>query len=158
GDKINLQWTVDSDDPNTQFDVERSADGNRFEHIGHINGNHNTGINETYSFADGSAQEGINYYRLKVITGKGHPVYSQIIQVKAPASVSPIQIAIAGTKELKINVKKATSVILCNAAGQVVTSLLLKAGMNNISIAQLSPGLYFLRSVEYNLTKRFYAE
>ena len=60
-----LQWNTASETNNNYFSVERSADGKNFKAIGQVKGAGNSTQENSYSFLDVWAPEGINYYRLK---------------------------------------------------------------------------------------------
>jgi len=85
GDKINnssvgLEWTsVDEKDLN-YYEVERSEDGIRFAGIGTVQARDLQRV--TYTYVDGKAVFGNNYYRLKVMDDNGKFVYSNTIVVQ----------------------------------------------------------------------------
>ena len=83
---ITLNWTTLSEVNNFGFDLERSGDGEAFEHIVFIPGNGTTNEPQFYTFDDelpGAAE--IYYYRLRQVDTNGSAEYSKVLQV----SVSP---------------------------------------------------------------------
>jgi len=62
-----LTWYTASETNNNYFKIERSADGEFFEEIGHVNGAGNSNSTIMYQFIDESAPQSKNYYRLSQI-------------------------------------------------------------------------------------------
>lgn len=76
-----LQW-VTTDEINTKnFEVEWSVNGVDFSSVGVIPSDHSSSANKTYSFVHKTPDEGINYYRLKMIDLDGHYTYSAIVKI-----------------------------------------------------------------------------
>ena len=64
--KALLKWTIDAEEFNTNYYIERSKTGYDFETIGNVSG---TGIQNSilnYDFIDNSPASGTNYYRLRI--------------------------------------------------------------------------------------------
>ncbi|MFC5270553.1 hypothetical protein [Adhaeribacter terreus] len=78
---IALNWTTASEKDNDRFEIERSANGRNFEKIAIIKGNGNSSNQINYNYLDGTANKGLNYYRLKQIDFNGAHEYSRIISV-----------------------------------------------------------------------------
>ena len=76
--KIKLIWEVDSEVDFEKYDIERSHNGKEFQKIGSISSNKN----ESYYFVDEKPNEGINYYRLKLIDKDGKYTYSKIVSIQ----------------------------------------------------------------------------
>ena len=83
-----LTWKVAGEKINTQYVVERSADGIHFNAIGTVNG---TGLH-TYTYNDPGLQRGNRYYRVKEMNA-GRSYYSHIIAVLMGSSTGQLQIA-----------------------------------------------------------------
>jgi len=79
---ISLEWETASEINNSHFDVERSADGNKFESISRINGHGSTSVTSSYSLTDKAPLKGLNYYRLKQVDFDNTTSYSKTIVVK----------------------------------------------------------------------------
>ena len=76
--EVILRWETASEEDNSHFVVERSADGNSFEAIGTVAGNGTTSEINHYSLVDKDPYYGYNYYRLKQVDFDGDYEYSQI--------------------------------------------------------------------------------
>jgi hypothetical protein len=82
-DKVELDWTTESEVNNYGFDVERKADDNKWILLGFVAGNGNTNTPKSYYFVDNSLSGGSNfYYRLKQIDTDGNFEYSEIVEVE----------------------------------------------------------------------------
>ena len=78
-----LQWKVAQVKNVTSFDVERKA-GNTWENIGNVVVT--SALQNDYNFKDVAANNGINYYRLKINDGNGSFIYSNIVSVSLKTS------------------------------------------------------------------------
>jgi surface protein len=79
--KVILNWKTASEQNNTGFDVERSADGRSWSKIGFIPGKINSALLSSYSYSDLSPLKGLSYYRLKQIDLDKRFSYSRIIRI-----------------------------------------------------------------------------
>jgi cephalosporin-C deacetylase len=78
-DKTNeLTWTTTTEINNTGFEIERSADGKRWQRLDFVQGKGNSNEVNTYNFID-NAPLPINYYRLRQIDVNGDFEYSPIV-------------------------------------------------------------------------------
>lgn len=77
-----LYWATASEQNNSHFEIERSADGSTFEKIGEVQGANNSSIETRYSYVDKTPHQGINYYRLKQVDFDGGYEYSNIVVLK----------------------------------------------------------------------------
>lgn len=77
-----LDWATASEENNSYFDVERSADGVHFFRIGRVEGSGNSSIRQDYQFKDFSPAKGKNYYRLKHTDNDGRYEYTHVVMVQ----------------------------------------------------------------------------
>jgi hypothetical protein len=77
---INVSWNVSSEDRLSHYVIERSTDGRTFNSIGN-----RTALNSTspltYTFTDLTPNNGVNYYRLKMVDQDGAFKFSAIVRV-----------------------------------------------------------------------------
>ena len=66
-----LTWTTASEENNSHFDIERSADGKTYSKISTVQGNGTTSLSHTYQAYDDKPLNGINYYRIKQFDADG---------------------------------------------------------------------------------------
>jgi hypothetical protein len=84
GDNYNhLYWKTASEIETNHFEVERSSDGNNFTTIGKVNATGNSLTLQNYSFEDKVRNDGLNYYRLKIVDEDGKYKHSGIIALTA---------------------------------------------------------------------------
>ena len=76
--KVNLRWQTSNDTNVNGFDIERMT-GNTWDKIGFVKSLGTVAIVNNYTFTDDKPQNGINYYRLKIIDNDGKTIYSSII-------------------------------------------------------------------------------
>ncbi|MFK8007481.1 MAG: T9SS type A sorting domain-containing protein [Saprospiraceae bacterium] len=75
---VHLQWETASERNTSHFSIERSTNGIDFKEIGSIQGSGDGVIAQHYTFKDISPENGINYYRLKIIDNDDTFEYSNI--------------------------------------------------------------------------------
>jgi alpha-tubulin suppressor-like RCC1 family protein len=76
---VHLSWTTAELGGNQFFEIERSADGIKFDAVGKVEAK--TGSYSSYSFDDQSVPSGILYYRIKQFDKDGSFMYSEIRSV-----------------------------------------------------------------------------
>ena len=76
-----LQWVTLSEANNDYFIVEKTADGNNFEHVGMQDGAGNSTFSTYYFMMDDKVENIINYYRLKQVDFDGAHKYSEKISI-----------------------------------------------------------------------------
>ena len=75
-EQVLLQFKTLTETNNAFFDVERSADGSRYEPIGRVDGAGNSAVIQKYVFTDPKPLQGINYYRLRQVDFDGQFTFS----------------------------------------------------------------------------------
>jgi Peptidase family C25 len=80
--KTVISWETENEVDFDGFDVEKSFDSNKFVKIGHVKGSGSANEQNYYSFDDLFPNEGVNYYRLKMIDLDGKTSYSKIVSTK----------------------------------------------------------------------------
>lgn len=94
-DNAKLNWTVEGDEENKYFEVERSTDGRVFKSIAKINAVGNGRSVNTYETVDQRLSGlGANtvFYRIKQTDINGNIVYSSIKNLNATRRSTPVQI------------------------------------------------------------------
>lgn len=94
-DNAKLNWTVEGDEDNKYFEVERSTDGRVFKPLSKINALGNGRSVNTYETVD-QRLSGLGaatvYYRIKQTDINGNIVYSSIKNLNATRKSTPVQI------------------------------------------------------------------
>ncbi len=86
---INVEWNVENESNLREYEVEKSTDGNVYKKVNTTSAR-NIPISQ-YAWADGDAQAGYNYYRIKSIDVNGKIEYSKVVKV----FISPAKQSIA---------------------------------------------------------------
>jgi len=73
-----VQWETASERNTSHFSVETSTNGIDFHEVGRVHGSGDGMIANQYSFKDMSPENGINYYRLKIVDHDNTFEYSPI--------------------------------------------------------------------------------
>ena len=81
GSIAKLEWITASEMNNSHFEIERSKEGEVFEHIATVNGAGTTQNPQFYEYIDETAQSGQWYYRLKQVDFNGDFEYFRIREV-----------------------------------------------------------------------------
>jgi hypothetical protein len=149
--KNTIYWKALNQNAISQFELERSANGQQFQKIATV------GLNETidqYNFIDdnlGTAPD--YYYRLKVIKTTGNIDYSKVIKIskqKRPIELTAIYPQpIRSTINVELQSDKTTSATITirdlNGIVSVLKQVNLQTGtniINNIDVSKLAAGTY----------------
>jgi hypothetical protein len=154
GDKVGLQWTTAASDNYAYFEVQRSTDGRTFADIARVDRPAIAGGAFTYSDEPGPADT--LFYRLKIVADGNSYTYSNIVSITRRAEAGLGFYFDGAAKQLQITVQQPTSVVIVNAAGMLVKTIMLVPGRNNVSVAGLAAGIYFLHDRKTNTNKRFF--
>jgi len=83
--KVDLNWTTETEINNDYFVVERSADNESFTAIGQVDGYGNSSQRHNYDYEDLKPLKGISYYRLKQTDYDGHVEYLPTVVINNTA-------------------------------------------------------------------------
>ncbi len=156
-----MEWEVEDEEPQTKFEVQRSANGSSFQTI-HIK-NGNQGIH--YSYVDASPLQGKSFYRLKMME-PGSEKYSPIVAIKDQATPFIIKTVVATASEIKISIE---TDVTTESGIQIIASngAVVYSGRHRFSAPRgeiilplqfLPSGQYFVRiqHSSFNDTRAFY--
>lgn len=147
GSQVNLQWKTANEINTAKFIAEHSADGIVFTTLNVVAA---AGAgNNFYTTVDFKPYSGNNYYRLKMTDNDGSFKYSDVVLVRFNASaaltLSPVPASSQLTITLKDNAFKGQRAVVINAAGAVMTELVLNS-ITKLDIAKWSNGVYTIRT------------
>ncbi len=141
-DKTNvLSWETATEINNKGFDIERSADGSRFEKIGFVMGNGTSTKSQSYSFEDNTPLS-ISYYRLKQWDNDGRFELSKVIQITQKRSVKLTVYPNPVSNILTVETEAKGDYQIINLIGQTV--LRGQISTPNIDVSALPQGTYML--------------
>ena len=159
GGKTVLFWETSQELNSDYFDVERSTDGVNYQKNGTVKAAGNSAVSRQYGFTDIQPQNGINYYRLKMVDKDGIFDYSNIVIIKVNEKVhlnvwpnpfkDQIQVSIQMDKNDLIPVR------LVDVSGKTIrfTNVSVQRGRNQFTIdglGNLQPGVYFIELSDNN--------
>lgn len=151
-DNIVLEWATASEQNNSHFIIEHSADGRNFTTLEKIEGMGTYDDLTEYSFTHEKIQTAKNYYRLKQVDFDGEFVFSAVEQINLTTSnVSIKQTLVDNTLQVNYDIANATnaSYQVLNAAGQSVQTGFLDAynTQQAINVSDLNDGIYFFQVI-----------
>lgn len=133
-DEISLRWKTATNEKQSWFDVEKSADGQRFVFIGKV-------MSSDHQFVDKLPAIGNNYYRIKATDVSGKSSYTAIINVPYQPDGFVLRIypnPVNDLLQLQINAKQPGTTVLeiSDAAGKLVYArkMILRNGLQHFSI------------------------
>jgi hypothetical protein len=172
-----LTWRTNNEVNNKGFEVERSADGNRFSALAFVNSKSesaNGASNFNYIYTDEKPSAGTVYYRLKQVDNDGKTTYSKVISIKgAKVNLMTITGLYPNPAKDKINVlisapaNDKVQFAITDLAGKAVMqqAMQLTEGDNNIAIrvANLPSGTYLIKAIcnngcEKTMVRKFIKE
>lgn len=150
-----LQWRTSNEVSTSQFEIERSLNGEAYDKVGVVAANGNSTSIIDYSFRDIDAVSqptAILYYRLKMIDKDGSYTYSDIVTIEVPYLAGRVTLfPNPANNEVRVTVAADTDGTahwkIIDNAGRVVMQNVsaLKKGNNSliIHIQKLLGGLYY---------------
>lgn len=152
--KVQLNWSFDSDEGNNQLVLERSFNGTDFLPIYQKDYPNTTGASQSFADVtmDATAAAGYNYYRVKIVQRDGHVKYSAVVRVLIKGEwqvvVEPNPVAKNG--ELKVLVSGSDplapiTLALYDMTGRKVLEKRIGTGYNPIRMDNLASGTYLYR-------------
>ncbi len=79
--QVVLNWETATEVNNQGFEIERKTETSEFRTVGFVEGYGTTSEPRSYSFIDKTADNGINYYRLKQVDFNGTYTYSEVVEI-----------------------------------------------------------------------------
>jgi hypothetical protein len=153
GDNGYLNWNVKDEANGGLYVVQRSSVVNRsFADIGQLK---READKSQYQFMDNRMENGINYYRLKILNKDGSSEFSPVVSLVNEQGRSGFQLRPSVTSATTTNLffslerKQTLALSLSNAAGQLQWMKTIEAAAGNsiqsIDLSTLSKGIYFIQ-------------
>ena len=164
GDDAKLNWTVESDDNNRYFDIERSTDGRVYTSIAKVNAKANGKSVNTYETTDaGLSKLGANvvYYRIKQTDKSGEITYSNVKNLNNVKKSTPVQLFPNPVKTITKVVVDADvagkgSIVIRDISGKLIRQINAQfvKGINqqDINVADLASGDYNVQVIGEGFT------
>jgi hypothetical protein len=154
GNANRVLWATASEENAQSFEVERSLDGVNFEKIGTKSATGNSTVTNYYEFMDNNPQNGLNYYRIKLINTDGTEEFTEIKVIENTFAVDFSVYPNPSSDIIHFNSStdkvEDIKVEILDILGRVVKTEIHKSviGKNNVPlrIAELQSGSYSLRA------------
>ncbi|GEO11026.1 ELWxxDGT repeat protein [Segetibacter aerophilus] len=162
---VNLHWSTTNEINSSHFIIERSADGNKFTDIGHVNATGNSTIKQDYSYSDrqsSTLSSPLLYYRLTLVDRDGSQVPSKVLLVRLQGSAVQFTFSPNPVKQqLNVTVEpggaKNVSLRIIDAGGKQVYQQNIAGGANvyqqYIDVAGLQKGVYYIQLITDKIVK-----
>jgi hypothetical protein len=161
GSRNQLRWTTSSEQNNSGFEVQRSADGINYMALGFVNSQAiggNSTIQLNYAFTDNSVTGSRQYYRLRQIDLNSNSKFSNIVLIKGD---KPVTLMIDGLfpnpASTIVNVLIATpnkdkvTMLITDITGRTVIQQVVNVETGSstipVDISRLSNGTYMVKLV-----------
>lgn len=149
---IALHWTTAQETNNGRFEIERSADGQRFRKIGDVAALSEKNYPTHYAFEDSYPFPGENYYRLHQVDLDGKSAYSETIRVNSVNTytsgirVFPNPFVSDLTIQLPRHLSDRAELRCMSATGRVIGSYSVSAAQRimELDLGKWPTGVYFL--------------
>lgn len=156
-----LVWTTASEKNADRFEIEKSADGKKWDYAGEQSASGNSTQPVSYSFHDYSPWSGDNYYRLKMIDEDGTFEYSRMISVSVKqettqgfVAIYPNPVEDVLTVVIQAETASKSHLNISGASGQIVktTPVTLQKGENvfKLNVRTLTSGAYIISYTDHN--------
>lgn len=145
GAGVNLGWATASETNNSHFTIERSSNGIDFEALMQVKGTAAQSGKAVYEQVDTQPLQGLSYYRLRQTDKDGRESYSAIEAVTVGAAPK-VKVFPNPTSNGKITIEAApaSTLMLINSMGQVVSESLMGSAQEEIDLAENGKGIYTL--------------
>jgi hypothetical protein len=156
--KVVLNWNTSQEKNSSHFTIEKSLDGKDFSDAGIVFSMGNSEQPQQYSFTDElrAGENGIIYYRLKMVDVDGNSQHSAIKVVRIgeeKANVSILVYPNPVSNELRVTLPaawhdKKVTIDIITASGVLVKRLVTNnaSQTETINVSALTPGSYLVRS------------
>jgi Secretion system C-terminal sorting domain len=156
-DNADLNWTVDNEENNAYFDVQRSLDGRLFTDVIRVNSLRNGRTSNTYTTPDlnitrlGSK---VLYYRIKQVETSGEIVYSEVRQLNLTSknfSIGLYPNPVVSATKLVVDAPESGKafIIIRDAAGKTVQQINMEF-VKGVNQKELNASM--LPAGDYNVT------
>lgn len=151
---IALSWGTLSEFDDQYFNIQRSADGIKWDNIGKIKGTGGSLWAVTYCYVDTNVIQGAYFYRLKTISGD-YLTYSSILTVKydgVPAEINkaiiypnPTRNVIWIKTEQALNKENVGDISIYNTDGDQVYITKLRDNIQKVDLSDYKKGFYYVK-------------
>jgi Secretion system C-terminal sorting domain/Fibronectin type III domain len=153
GANVILNWTTQSEQNSSYFEIQKSFDGISFTQIGHVQAAGYSSNTLNYQFTEPNASNAMAFYRLKLFDADANYKFSLVRVIeKSGGSVKEFQLypnpATSGvTIVLDEAAKEDIQLQIINSTGQIVKTSTINSSSQfvRLDVSELSKGIYFIK-------------
>ncbi|MBS1775238.1 MAG: T9SS type A sorting domain-containing protein [Bacteroidetes bacterium] len=156
GNRNRVDWNTSSETDADHFEVERSVDGTNFSYLTSIKAK---GQPSSYSYWDEKPYEGVNYYRLKIVSQSGRFEYSATVNANVRSGMFAVQafpnpVSDQLTIKVEGSIGNNAHVIVTDMTGKLISRTEVKEKLTLIDMSLMAQGVYFVKyhDDEHNAT------
>lgn len=139
-----LEWQTSNEQNNKGFEIQRSADAERWNAIGFAASANGSASGSKYRYTDDTPLEKVNYYRLKQVDIEGNFSYTSVRSVvfgTSNISLTPNPVS----SELTVSgLSGVHEILIKNALGELVRTQRTPGSTVRINMVELPAGIYFV--------------
>lgn len=148
---VQLKWNAFNEDESMWYIVEYSTNGNDFNMLAKIDGNGTVSAGVAYDFLHTTPVDGLNYYRIKMVSPAGKASYSDIKRIvfdKKHTSLHIFPNPASGNIQIMVDAKDGEKMLIefydlsGHLAGQVLTTI--RNQQAQLNVRELPSGLYMV--------------
>ncbi len=144
--QVFVNWQVADEVNNIGYHVEMSHDGQAWMDIGYVSAKPSTSNQVAYDLTFIKKLTGLTFFRIKQMDIDGKFSYSWVKKLDMAAQDDPFIWPNPVSNGLNISAKENNCKIqVVNMAGHIVKTILLKPGVNQVDISNLTKGMYTVR-------------
>jgi len=155
--QVLLTWEVTDQVDNKGFIVQYSSDQKKWDDVTFIDSKSSGGNNEKYSYIYTGILFTENYFRIKQVDIDGKFSYSQVKSLRPSKQVSSVESNVVIYPNPVRDVMNITNLESANytarivdMSGRVIKSFVMRNGQNQVDVAGLKSGIYFISMNDMN--------
>lgn len=155
--QVLLTWEVTDQVDNKGFYVQYSRDQKKWEDVTFIDSKSTGGKNEKYSYIFTGMLASENYFRIKQVDLDGKFSYSQVRNIRSSTNTASSESNIVIYPNPVRDVMNITNLESSNytarivdMGGRVIKSFVMRNGQNQVDVADLKSGIYFISMNDMN--------
>jgi hypothetical protein len=146
--KVLLNWSTASEQNARSFIVQHSIDASSWSNTGTLAATGNSAAVQQYFFTHSNPVIGNNYYRILQEDMDGKIAYSKVISLQYTSQLRQIIVYPNPVKDglLHLQLQQAATVFIYKNTGELVMSMQLPAGTQQLDMGRLAKGVYQLKA------------
>ena len=155
--QVLLTWEVTDQVDNKGFSIQYSRDQKKWDEVTFIDSKSSGGSNEKYSYIYTGILSSENYFRIKQVDIDGKFSYSQVKSLRSSKQVSSVESNVVIYPNPVRDVMNITNLESSNytarivdMSGRVIKSFVMRNGQNQVDVAGLRSGIYFISMNDMN--------